>query len=62
MDFLELWMPANVEDGSNAAKLAISCAADALMGGLSLEEIEEESGPLEAFIATRSIIWLMARA
>jgi hypothetical protein len=50
-DFLELWMLANVKAGGNAANLAVRCAADALMGGLSLEEIEEEAGPLKAFIA-----------
>jgi 2-iminoacetate synthase ThiH len=42
-DFLELWMLANVKAGGNAANLAVRCAADALMGGLSLEEIEEEA-------------------
>jgi hypothetical protein len=41
MDFLEVWMEANVHGSGNAAKLAISCAADALMGDLSLEEIQE---------------------
>ena len=51
MQFHELWVLANVKAGGNAAKLAVRCAADALTLGISLQEIEEESDPLEAIIA-----------
>lgn len=51
MDFLELWMAANVKAGGKSAELATRCAADAMKGGLTGEEIEEEAGPIESFIA-----------
>ena len=51
MDFLELWMTANVKAGGNAAELAGRCAADALKDGIAREQMEEEAGPLAAFIA-----------
>lgn len=51
MDFLELWMAANVKAGRNSAELAGRCAADALKDGIAREEMEEEAEPLEGFIA-----------
>jgi len=43
MDFLELWMERNMAGVGDA---------DALTGGISKQEIEEEAGhPIEAFIA-----------
>lgn len=44
-------MAANVKAGGNAAELAGRCAAAALKDGITREEMEEEAGPLETFIA-----------
>ena len=50
MDFLEFWMQAKVNAGGNAAQLARRCTADAMKGGITREQMEEEAGPLETFI------------
>ena len=42
MDFLELWMERHLAGTGDAAWLARGCAADALTGGIIMEEIEED--------------------
>ena len=51
MDFLKLWMGRHLAGPGDAPGLALRCAAVALPLGISLQEIEEESGPLETCIA-----------
>ena len=57
VDFLEAWIKKNVptgvlpDDPLSASVLAMRCIAEAAAEGLTLEEIQPESGSVESHIA-----------
>ena len=50
MDFIEAWMEANVKPGDDAEELAGEALAAAQAEGITKAEIEDETGPLAAWI------------
>ena len=50
MDFIEAWLEANAEPGDDAEELADEALATAQAHGITKAEIEDETGPLGAWI------------